>query len=124
MFAIFFQARQDIDNSCVGIIVPMQCTTGRHISFRLFGFLYNRHWELYFKYFDNFSETHPNITWYEQCVTYNFFANETQEVIYSLVGMILIYALPLVIIIYSYAAIYLEIFRRSRIQNSGILNFK
>lgn len=34
-------------------------------------------------------ETHPNITHYNQCVTYNFFRNEFHEVIYSFMGMIL-----------------------------------
>lgn len=59
-------------------------------------------------------ETHPNITHYKQCVTYNFFKNETQEVLYSFMGMILMYALPLIIIIYCYASIYIELYKKSR----------
>lgn len=34
-------------------------------------------------------ETHPNITHYQQCVTYNFFQDQFHEVIYSFIGMIL-----------------------------------
>lgn len=59
-------------------------------------------------------ETHPNITHYKQCVTYHFFENELQEVLYSFMGMILMYALPLVIIIFCYASIYIELYKKSR----------
>lgn len=59
-------------------------------------------------------ETHPNITHYKQCVTYHFFKNEFQEVLYSFMGMIMMYALPLVIIIYCYASIYIELYKKSR----------
>lgn len=59
-------------------------------------------------------ETHPNITHYKQCVTYHFFANEFQEVLYSFMGMIMMYALPLVIIIFCYASIYIELYKKSR----------
>lgn len=84
-------------------------------------------------------ENHPNITNYKQCVTYNFFRNQFHEVIYSFlgifiilkfdpnkmlyfnlhlyvftIGMVLMYALPLIIIIYCYASIYFELYRKSR----------
>lgn len=59
-------------------------------------------------------ETHPNITHYKQCVTYNFFGSEFQEVLYSFMGMILMYALPLVIIIFCYASIYIELYKKSK----------
>lgn len=59
-------------------------------------------------------ETHPNITHYQQCVTYHFFKNEFQEVLYSVMGMMLMYALPLVIIIYCYASIYIELYKKSK----------
>lgn len=63
-------------------------------------------------------ERHPNITWYEQCVTYNFFQNSKHEIIYSVFGMLMMYAIPLLVVIFSYTSIYFEIFRRTRISNS------
>lgn len=59
-------------------------------------------------------ETHPNITWYEQCITYNVFPSYTHELTYTLFGMLVMYAFPLIVIIYCYGAILTEIFRRSR----------
>lgn len=59
-------------------------------------------------------ETHPNITNYEQCVTYGFFKYEYQEIIYSFFGMIVMYALPLIIIIFCYASIYIELYKKSK----------
>lgn len=59
-------------------------------------------------------ESHPNITQYEQCVTYNFFENEFHEIVYSFIGMILMYALPLIIIIFCYASIYIELYKKSK----------
>ncbi|XP_056645385.1 adipokinetic hormone/corazonin-related peptide receptor variant I-like isoform X2 [Diorhabda sublineata] len=59
-------------------------------------------------------EVHPNVTWYQQCVTYNAFPTFAHELAYLIMGMMMMYALPLVVIIYSYASILLEIFRRTR----------
>ncbi|XP_003690609.1 gonadotropin-releasing hormone II receptor [Apis florea] len=59
-------------------------------------------------------ETHPNITWYSQCVTFNAFPTYTHEITYSLFGMIMMYWFPLVVIIYTYTSILLEIRRRSK----------
>lgn len=59
-------------------------------------------------------ETHPNITTYQQCVTYNFFRSEMHEVLYSLLGMVLMYALPLIIIVFCYASIYIELYKKSK----------
>lgn len=59
-------------------------------------------------------EVHPNVTWYHQCVTYNAFPTFAHELAYLIMGMMMMYALPLVVIIYSYASILLEIFRRTR----------
>lgn len=59
-------------------------------------------------------ESHPNITWYNQCVTYNFFSDELHEILYSFLGMILMYALPLIIIIFCYASIYIELYKKSK----------
>jgi len=64
-------------------------------------------------------ESHPKITWYQQCVTYHFFKNELYETLYSIMGMLFMYALPLIIIIFTYASIYIEIFRKSRSTIAG-----
>ncbi|XP_058454971.1 adipokinetic hormone/corazonin-related peptide receptor variant I-like isoform X2 [Malaya genurostris] len=64
-------------------------------------------------------EPHPNVTWYEQCVTYNSFKNENHHIVYNILVLIFMYALPLITIICSYASIYMEIFRHSRMPNSG-----
>lgn len=63
-------------------------------------------------------ETHPNFTWYKQCVTYHSFANDFQEKVYNVSGMVFMYAFPLSVIIFSYASILLEIYRRTR--NPGV----
>ncbi|XP_058454972.1 adipokinetic hormone/corazonin-related peptide receptor variant I-like isoform X3 [Malaya genurostris] len=63
-------------------------------------------------------EPHPNVTWYEQCVTYNSFKNENHHIVYNILVLIFMYALPLITIICSYASIYMEIFRHSRMPNS------
>ncbi|XP_019874462.2 adipokinetic hormone/corazonin-related peptide receptor variant I [Aethina tumida] len=59
-------------------------------------------------------ESHPNITWYKQCVTYNVFPSQAHELMYNVFGMVMMYVFPLLVIIYSYASILLEIFRRMR----------
>ncbi|KZC14062.1 PREDICTED: gonadotropin-releasing hormone II receptor-like [Dufourea novaeangliae] len=59
-------------------------------------------------------ETHPNISWYSQCVTFNTFPTYTHEITYSLFGMVMMYWFPLVVIIYTYTSILLEIRRRSK----------
>ncbi|XP_063702680.1 adipokinetic hormone/corazonin-related peptide receptor variant I isoform X2 [Culicoides brevitarsis] len=62
-------------------------------------------------------ETHPNVTWYEQCVSYNIFENPRHETYYVFFGMFMMYAVPLTVVIFSYSSIYFEIFRRTRISN-------
>jgi hypothetical protein len=57
-------------------------------------------------------ERHPNVTWYEQCVAFNMFPTKLHELTYRVLGMIMMYGLPLVVIIISYACIIAEIFRR------------
>ncbi|XP_044019876.1 gonadotropin-releasing hormone II receptor isoform X1 [Aphidius gifuensis] len=59
-------------------------------------------------------EVHPNYTWYEQCITYNAFASDGHELMYSIFGMVMMYFFPLIIIIYTYSSILLEIYRKSR----------
>lgn len=68
-------------------------------------------------------ETHPNITWYSQCVTFNTFPTYTHEITYSLFGMIMMYWFPLIVIIYAYTSILLEICRRSKKSEDGTEKF-
>lgn len=59
-------------------------------------------------------ERHPNATWYEQCVTYNAFPSKLHELAYLYFGMFMMYWLPLIVILFCYASIIVEIYRRSR----------
>ncbi|XP_024936124.1 gonadotropin-releasing hormone II receptor isoform X2 [Cephus cinctus] len=59
-------------------------------------------------------ESHPKFTWYEQCITYNFFPSDAHELTYSLFGMVMMYGFPLTVIIYTYSSILVEIYKRSR----------
>lgn len=59
-------------------------------------------------------ERHPNATWYEQCVTYNAFPSKLHELAYLYFGMFMMYWLPLIVILFCYASIIIEIYRRSR----------
>ncbi|KAL0113558.1 hypothetical protein PUN28_012610 [Cardiocondyla obscurior] len=58
-------------------------------------------------------ETHPNFTCYTQCITFNIFPSYVHEVSYSLFGMVVMYWFPLIVIIYTYTSIFMEICRRS-----------
>ncbi|XP_075216246.1 adipokinetic hormone/corazonin-related peptide receptor variant I-like isoform X2 [Lycorma delicatula] len=69
--------------------------------------------------------SHPKMVWYEQCLTVWF---ETQlnaqskkpslhEFLYFTFGMIMMYGIPLLVIIFCYASILVEIYRRSREPN-------
>lgn len=57
---------------------------------------------------------HPDHQWYLQCITKGTLTTEMAEVAYAAFGMVALYLLPLVVIIFSYASILVEIFRRSR----------
>uniref|UniRef100_T1IYN8 G-protein coupled receptors family 1 profile domain-containing protein n=1 Tax=Strigamia maritima TaxID=126957 RepID=T1IYN8_STRMM len=58
-------------------------------------------------------ERHGQITWFEQCVTFNSFPSRIYELAYYMFGMIAMYGLPLVVIIVSYGAILIEISMKS-----------
>jgi gonadotropin-releasing hormone receptor len=64
-------------------------------------------------------ERHPNVTWYEQCVEFNMFPTKLHQLTYRVLGMIMMYGLPLVVIIISYACILAEIFRRYKLSPDG-----
>ena len=57
-------------------------------------------------------EKHPHYTWFEQCGTFNFFPSRTWEIAYNLVCTLIMCGLPLVCIIYAYAAILWKINKR------------
>jgi hypothetical protein len=66
-------------------------------------------------------ERHPNVTWYEQCVAFNMFPTKLHELTYRVLGMAMMYGLPLVVIIISYACIIAEILRRYQLSLDGRL---
>lgn len=65
---------------------------------------------------------HPKMKWYEQCLTLWFEASQAtvaknpdpQEFVYFMFGMMMMYGIPLLVIIFCYASILAEIYRRSR----------
>lgn len=57
---------------------------------------------------------HPDYNWYVQCITKGTLTTAMAEVAYAAFGMVALYLLPLAVIIFSYASILAEIFRRSR----------
>jgi gonadotropin-releasing hormone receptor len=62
-------------------------------------------------------EFHPNYTWYAQCVDFGSFPSEAWHTSYLVFGIVMIYLLPLVIIIVTYAIIIFTIIKKS--QNNG-----
>lgn len=64
-------------------------------------------------------ETHPKVTYYEQCVTFHVFENENHILTYSMAGLVMMYVLPLVVIVFCYVSIYKELYRRSRTMEMG-----
>lgn len=59
-------------------------------------------------------EKHPNVTSYEQCITENSFPSLAHERTYSFFGMVTMYIVPLIIIIYCYSSILNEICKKSK----------
>uniref|UniRef100_A0A8D8L7K1 Gonadotropin-releasing hormone II receptor n=1 Tax=Cacopsylla melanoneura TaxID=428564 RepID=A0A8D8L7K1_9HEMI len=69
-------------------------------------------------------EEHPTEANFTQCVTFHSFPSKAYENAYNYFGMIMMYCLPLLAIIYCYAAILVEIYQRSQsidnIRRSGL----
>ncbi|XP_055387241.1 adipokinetic hormone/corazonin-related peptide receptor variant I [Condylostylus longicornis] len=59
-------------------------------------------------------ESHPKVKWFEQCVTFHSFPDEIYNVLYSVMCMLVMYAIPLVVITFCYASIYIEIYKKSK----------
>ncbi|XP_017041420.1 gonadotropin-releasing hormone receptor isoform X2 [Drosophila ficusphila] len=59
-------------------------------------------------------EEHPGVKGYFQCVIFHSFRSDFDEKLYQLASMCSMYAFPLVMFIYCYGAIYLEIYRKSQ----------
>nr|CAD7401032.1 unnamed protein product [Timema poppensis] len=59
-------------------------------------------------------EPHSKVSWYVQCVTFHSFPSKAQELAYLVFGMAMMYGIPLLVIIFTYVSILLEIYRRSR----------
>lgn len=66
-------------------------------------------------------EHHPNITEYVQCVAFNSFPDEFYHMIYMILAGSLMYGLPLLIILFCYASIYVELFHRSKTCMQGMV---
>ncbi|ALC38778.1 GRHR [Drosophila busckii] len=59
-------------------------------------------------------EEHPMVKGYLQCVTFHSFVSEFHNWLYQIATMCAMYAFPLIVFIYCYGAIYLEIYRKSQ----------
>ncbi|CAL8146292.1 unnamed protein product [Orchesella dallaii] len=75
-------------------------------------------------------ETHPEFTWYKNCVTFNYFPSMTAENVYNFSGFFFLYVFPMITIIFCYSCILLEMTRmnakmksveRFRKSNIGVL---
>ena len=64
-------------------------------------------------------ETHPNFTDYEQCVTYNAFPNKFWESVYRYFGLLMMYLIPLVVILFTYSSILWKIYKKFRDCQNG-----
>ncbi|KAH8238949.1 hypothetical protein KR038_009713 [Drosophila bunnanda] len=59
-------------------------------------------------------EEHPVVKGYFQCVIFHSFKSEFDDKLYQIASMCGMYAFPLIVFIYCYGAIYLEIYRKSQ----------
>ena len=57
--------------------------------------------------------SHPNHTWYNQCVTFGSFRNELTESAYLVFGMVMMYFMPLTVILITYSIIILKLNKRA-----------
>ena len=64
-------------------------------------------------------EVHPQFTWYTQCVTFNSFPSEAWQTAYMVFGIVMIYLVPLVIIIVTYAIILITLIKKSQSNQAG-----
>ncbi|KAI8750674.1 gonadotropin-releasing hormone II receptor, partial [Biomphalaria glabrata] len=53
-------------------------------------------------------ERHPNFPWFLQCVTFNFFQNESQELAYDMFSFVAVYVNPLLVIVTAYTLILIK----------------
>ncbi|KAH8298117.1 hypothetical protein KR018_007016 [Drosophila ironensis] len=59
-------------------------------------------------------DEHPTVKGYFQCVTFRSLRNDVDNQLYQVASMVGMYAFPLVVFIYCYGSIYLEIYRKSQ----------
>ncbi|XP_023032344.1 adipokinetic hormone/corazonin-related peptide receptor variant I isoform X1 [Drosophila willistoni] len=59
-------------------------------------------------------EEHPTVKGYFQCVTFHSFVSDFDNWLYQIATMCAMYAFPLIVFIYCYGAIYVEIYRKSK----------
>ncbi|KAK6978888.1 gonadotropin-releasing hormone receptor, partial [Biomphalaria glabrata] len=53
-------------------------------------------------------ESHPLFPWFFQCVTFNFFQSQSQELAYDIFNCVAVYLYPLVIIVVAYTLIIIK----------------
>ncbi|GAB6019026.1 hypothetical protein CHUAL_000655 [Chamberlinius hualienensis] len=59
-------------------------------------------------------ETHPQLSWYHQCVVFNSYPSPQYEIAYNLFVMMAMYGVPLVVIVVTYGSITFEINRKTK----------
>ena len=62
----------------------------------------------------NCSRYHPEFPWYGQCVTFGAFSSRSAEFLYFLLGMVFLYALPLLVIVVTWGGIVFHLHRVSK----------
>ena len=60
------------------------------------------------------SRYHPDYPWYGQCVTFGAFPSRSAEFLYFLLGMLFLYALPLLVILVTWGGIVVHLHRVSK----------
>ncbi|KAK0067007.1 gonadotropin-releasing hormone II receptor [Biomphalaria pfeifferi] len=57
-------------------------------------------------------EYHPVFTWFSQCITFNFFSSELDEMVYDVFVFVAVYAAPLLIMVTMYTLILIKLCRQ------------
>ncbi|KAK0048698.1 gonadotropin-releasing hormone II receptor, partial [Biomphalaria pfeifferi] len=53
-------------------------------------------------------ESHPLFPWFFQCVTFNFFQSQSQELAYDIFSCVAVYLYPLVVIVMAYTLLIMK----------------
>ncbi|XP_055898593.1 adipokinetic hormone/corazonin-related peptide receptor variant I-like [Biomphalaria glabrata] len=63
-------------------------------------------------------ERHPNFPWFLQCVTFNFFQNDSQELAYDMFSFVAVYVNPLLVIVMAYTLILIKLSRQQGVHEA------